>query len=348
MRKLKWGVLGAGGIADRRTLPGMLLSDNAEIHAVMEIDADAADTLKAKYGARVAYTNEDALLNDPVVEAVYIASPVVCHAQQAEKAIRAGKHVLIEKPISMDAKTSDALCDLADEKDIRMASGLMMRFNTYHQKMRQMIAEGKLGQIVSCHAQFTCWYPDMPNVWRQSKAMAGGGAMTDMGIHCLDLIEYITGSRIQKVCALSDTLTFSYDVEDSCSALFSLGNGAFCTVDANFNIPDDAAKCRLEIYGTKGSFRAEGSIGQSDGGEVLVTLSDPSKGYDAMQQRADTNDLLMEGANANLYQREVESFGRSVLNGAPLEVPARDAAHVQQVIEAIYLSAKEGRFVTID
>jgi predicted dehydrogenase len=100
---------------------------------------------------------------------------------------------------------SEDIVKYCDDNGIKIAVGLMMRFNTYHQEMKKLIAEGKLGQIVSCHAQFTCWYPEMANAWRQTKASAGGGAMTDLGIHCLDLIEYITGSRIVRLVRSATT-----------------------------------------------------------------------------------------------------------------------------------------------
>ena len=176
--------------------------------------------------------------------------------------------------------------------------------------------------------------------------VTGEGITGCSGIHCLDLIEYITGSRIVKVGALSDNMTFSYEVEDACSALFKLDCGAFGTVDANFNIPDDAARCRIEIYGTKGSIRAEGTIGQMDGGDVLVTLSD-TKGYDAMQERSESNDYKMTGADGNMYAREVASFGDSILNGSAVEVHAENAVHIQKVIEAIYKSSETGEFINL-
>lgn len=347
MNKVKWGILGAGGIADRRTLPGMLMADNSEIYAVMEIDKATSEKLRDKYHASIAYTDEDSLIADPNVDAVYIASPVVFHSRQVKKAAKAKKHILVEKPVAMNSEESYELCKFCKDEGVLMATGLMMRYHTYHKEMKKLIADGRLGQIVSCHAQFTCWYPDIPGNWRQSKASAGGGAMTDMGIHCLDLIEYITGSKIAKVGGLSDTMTFSYDIEDSCSTLFKLENGAFGTVDANFNIPDDAAKCRLEIYGTKGSIRAEGTIGQSEDGDVLVTLSDDSLGYDALQERKENKDVKMTGASGNMYTKEVSSFAESILNGTEVEVPATDAARVQRVIESIYESAKTGRFIDI-
>ena len=100
-RKIKWGVIGAGGIADRRTMPGMMLAKNAELIAVMDVNENIIEGLKEKYHAKYAYTNADDLIANPEVEAVYIATPVVFHAEQAVKAARAGKHVLMETPIAM-------------------------------------------------------------------------------------------------------------------------------------------------------------------------------------------------------------------------------------------------------
>jgi len=347
MKKVKWGVLGAGGIADRRTLPGMMVADNAELVAVMEVVPGLAPKLCEKYHAKRWYTTAEELLADPEVEAVYIASPVGFHASQVRAAIAAGKHILVEKPVAATSAESKALCEEAAAKGLLMATGLMMRFNTYHQQIKKYIAEGKLGQVVSCHSLFSCWYPDMPGNWRQSKATAGGGAMTDMGIHCLDLIEYITGSKIIKVGGLAETMTFKYDVEDACSALFKLSNGAFGTVDANFNIPDEAVKWKLEFYGTKGSIITEGTIGQMDGGDAYAIFTGDDKGYDATQDRNETGAVKLEGKLGNIYGREIESFSNSILNGTPVEVPATDAAHIQSVIEKIYESQETGKFFEI-
>ena len=187
----------------------------------------------------------------------------------------------------------------------------------------------------------------MPGNWRQSKATAGGGAMTDMGIHCLDLIEYITGSKIIKVGGLAETMTFKYDVEDACSALFKLSCGAFGTVDANFNIPDEAVKWKLEFYGTKGSIITEGTIGQMDGGDAYAIFTGDDKGYDATQDRNETGAVKLEGELGNIYAREIESFSNSILTGAPVEVPASDAARIQNVIEKIYESQATEKFFTI-
>ena len=111
MKKLRWGVIGAGGIADRRTIPGMMLAKNAELIAVMDIHAEQVEKIRQKYGAKRGYTKEEDLLADPEVDAVYIATPIVLHAKQAKLAADYGKDILIEKPLAMTSDEGQRLFD---------------------------------------------------------------------------------------------------------------------------------------------------------------------------------------------------------------------------------------------
>ena len=347
MKKLRWGVIGAGGIADRRTIPGMMLAEHAELTAVMEINQELSNSLQKKYGAKRAYTSERDLLADPEVDAVYIASPVVMHAKQAKMAADAGKHILLEKPIAMTSAEGQEVLDYCAEKGVKVAAGLMMRFGAHVQNMKKSIAENKIGQVVSGYSQFTLWLPDQAGNWRQSKEKAGGGSMMDMGVHTIDLIEFITGMRITQVAALNETITFHYDVEDSSTVLMRLENGAQCVVQTNFNIPDEAARWRLEFFGTKGRLMGDTMIGQVDGGTLNALFLDGDMEYDANQEHADDKGFYMDGSFGNLYTREIESFSKSILNNEPLVVPASDAVHIQRVMEAAYASTREKKIVDL-
>ena len=333
-KKVKWGVIGAGGIADRRTMPGMMLARNAEIIAVMDVNESILDGLKQKYNAKYAYNNADDLIANPEVEAVYIATPVVFHAEQAVKAARAGKHVLMEKPIAMSVEEGRQVIKDIDATGVKSACGFMMRFGALNMKMKELIEQGILGQVVSAKAQFTCWYPDMPNCWRQQKKNGGGGAFVDMGVHCIDLIQHILNTEADKVSALIDTKTFKYEVDDSASVLMRLKNGCNAYVEANFNIPDKAAKWRLEFYGTKGCMIAHDTIHQLDTGSVEVTLDDGSV-------------LNVAADFGNMYTKEVESFSDSILNDTPVEVPLADGVQVQEIVEAAYYAADNDKVVNI-
>ena len=344
--KIRWGVIGAGGIADRRTIPGMMLCGNAELVAVMEINQELAEKCRAKWNCKKAYTSAEALLADPEIDAVYIASPVALHAAQAMAAADTGKHVLIEKPLALTAAEGQKVVDYCAEKGIQIAAGFMMRFGAYAQAMKAAITERKIGRPVSASAVFSCWYPDIPGSWRQTKAHGGGGSLMDMGVHCIDLIQYVMGSKVVSVSALCDTLSFHYEVEDSATLLMKLENGAHCVVQSNFNIPDSASASRLHIFGDGGQLLAEGILDQVDGGtlDALFTRQDA---YDAQQNKKREEKADISVVFGNMYTREIESFSNSLLTGAPLEVPAQDAVDVQRIVEAAYRAAEEGITVTL-
>ena len=340
-QKVRWGVIGAGGIADRRTIPGMMLCDNAELVAVMEINMELAEKCRAKWDCKYAYDNEADLLNNPEIDAVYIASPVFLHAKQAMAAADAGKHILIEKPLAMTSEEGQKVVNYCEAKGVKIAAGLMMRFGAYVQEMKKVIAHGKIGKPVSAYAQFTCWYPDIPGSWRQSKKSGGGGAMMDMGVHCIDLLQYILNTTAKDGAAFHDTLSFQYEVEDSSTVMLRMANGTQCVVQSNFNIPDDAAKWRIEIFGDRGRLVGEGIIGQVDGGTLDAMFLGEQGNYNAQQDKkdGDRQDIAVEFGNT--YAREISSFSNSILTGAPLEVPAAQAVQVQRVMEAAYRSNDE-------
>ncbi len=347
MKKVKWGVIGCGGIADLSTIPGMMLAENAELVAVMDANGEAAARVKEKYGARYAFDKMEDLLALDEIEAVYIASPVFCHKEQAFAAARAKKDILIEKPVGLSTAEAEEIAAFCKSEGVKLGVGFMMRFHAYHQKMRELVTSGRIGEIVSMRAQFTCWYPEMENCWRQQKHLSGGGAMMDLGVHCVDLLRYITGLEVVEAAGICGNQIFRYDVEDAGGVIFRMENGAVGYVDANFNIPDAAAKCKLEFYGTKGSIFAEGTLSQVEGGRVEVLCADDSVGYDAVQNRsADVKSLELDVTFGNMYTKEIEGFGRAVRGECEIPVCAEDGIASQRVIEAAYATSAAKTYQT--
>ncbi len=334
--KIKWGVIGCGGIADRRTLPGMMDAKNAELVAVMDTNLSAAELCKEKYNAKYAFDNVEELLAIDEIQAVYIASPVFCHKEQAAAAADAGKHILIEKPVGLTAEEAEEIAAYCDKKGVKLGVGFMMRYHAYHQKIKEIIKSGKIGEIVSARAQFTCWYPEMENVWRQNRQLSGGGAMLDMGIHAIDLIRYISGLEIAETSGFIGNQVFKYNVDDAGVGIYKMENGALCVVEAAFNIPDDVSVSRLEFYGTKGSIVARGTLSQVEEGSVeILTVSDAG-GYDAQQNRKTVNSIPVEVQFGNMYTKEIEAFGKAVLGEDEIPVTAQEAIRSQKAIEDVY------------
>ncbi len=340
--KIKWGVIGCGGIAYRRTIPGMMLSENSELVAVMDTNFDAAKKVKEEFHVQYAFETVEEVLALEEIDAVYIATPVFCHKEQAMKAAKAKKHILLEKPMGLTVAESEEIAAYCKEQGVKLGVGLMMRFSAYHQKMRELISAGALGEIVSMRAQLTCWYPEIPGNWRQDKKTSGGGALMDMGIHCIDLLQYISGTQAETVTCFSQNQTFNYSAEDSAALLMKMKNGATAFVDANFNIPDNAAKCRIEFYGTKGSILAEGTISQVESGKIELITSDDSAGYNAQQNRDEDDAKNVEVVTGNMYEKEISSFANAILNATEPEITAEDAILVQTIVEKAYEASEEG------
>lgn len=345
MKKVKWGVIGCGGIADRRTIPGMMEAENAELIAVMDSNKESSERVKEKYGVKYAFDRAEDLLALDEIEAVYIASPVFCHLEQVTMAAKAKKHILLEKPMGLDVKEAEKINEICKTEGVKLGVGLMMRFAAYHQKLHELIKEGVLGEIVSARAQFTCWFPEMENNWRQQKELSGGGALMDLGIHTVDLLRYITDLEVTEVAAMTGNQIFKYNVEDAGSIIMRLSNGAVAYVDSNFNVPDSASVSKFEIYGTNGSVVLYNTLSQDDGGEIEMICADNSRGYDAMQSRGDvkTQDIKVEFGN--MYTKEIETFSNAILNNEEVFITAQDAIRSQKVIESAYKSNINEKFV---
>lgn len=334
--KIKWGVIGCGGIADRRTIPGMMMAKNAELVAVMDTNLETAKRCKEKYNAKYAFAKTEDLLALKEIHAVYIASPVFCHKKQCELAAKAKKHILLEKPMGLSVNDSKEIAAVCEREGVKLGVAFMMRFHSYHQKMRDIISQGALGEIVSAKAQFTCWYPEAENSWRQNKSLSGGGAMLDMGIHAIDLIRYITGLEIAEISGFCGNQIFKYNVDDAGAGVYKMENGALCIVEASFNIPDSVSVSSLEFYGTKGSIIAKGTLSQVEEGNVEVLTINDAGGYDAQQNRSKVKPIHLDVTFGNMYTKEIEAFGRAVLEESEIPVTSKEAIRSQKAIEDLY------------
>ena len=127
--KINWGVIGCGGIAFRRTIPGLVLSENSNLVAVMDTNFDAAKTVQKEFDAKYAFDNVEDLLAVDEIDAVYIATPVFCHKDQVMKAATAKKHILLEKPMGLTLEDSVEIKEFCEKQGVKLGVGLMMRFN---------------------------------------------------------------------------------------------------------------------------------------------------------------------------------------------------------------------------
>jgi predicted dehydrogenase len=346
MRKLKIGVIGAGGIARRKTIPGILQAKNCELVAIM--DVVGADKIAQEFSVARAYSTEADLLDDKDVEAVYIATPVNLHYKQILAAAQKKKHVLCEKPLTLTLDEADEAIAACRKNKVFLQEGYMMKFHGAHRKIKELIDAGRLGKVVYLRAQLSCWYPAMAGAWRQDPKKGGGGALFDMATHLYDLLEYLAGP-IRRVGALADTLVQSYKSDDASTTLLEFKNGAHATVDCFYCIPDEASRTRLEIYGSRGSIFTEGTIGQSMEGSAEGIFGLGEAGYDAAQNKDVARTFQkIDFPRVNPYAAEFEYFAECVLSGrAPELNTGASGRHIMQVALKAYAAAKEERMLRV-
>ncbi len=346
---VNWGIIGCGGIARRRMVPALPECKSSRVIAVMDVDRNATNEVAAQIGARPYYSDTD-LLADPDIQAVYIAIPVHMHAGQTLRAAAAGKHVLVEKPLSLSLEQGREMVDACNSAGVYLVEGYMMKYHALHVKARELVAKGSIGNVVFARGQLACWYPEIPGAWRQDPKLGGGGALMDMATHCYDLLEYIIGSPIKEVFAFTNNLTFHYPVEDSATTLLRFENGAQGIVDSFFDVPDAASQGRLEIYGNKGSMMGEGTIGQTPRGKMVAYLSDDAKAYNPKQDK-ESLDVAIADVDyhpVNMYAAEMDYLSECISHSQPPEVNTGEhGLHILEVALAAYESARTGSRVTL-
>lgn len=347
MEKVKFGVIGAGGIAQRRTIPGMMEAKNLEVVAVMDIVN--VKQIVEKFNIPKYYEKEKEIVSDPEIDAVYIASPVHLHLKHIKLAAENGKHILCEKPISRNLKEGKEAVKICEKNKVFLQEGYMMKFHGAHKKIKELIKDGKLGKIVYIRAQLSCWYPPIAGAWRQDPKKGGGGALIDMATHLYDLLEFLIDKKIKYIAAITNNQIHSYKSEDSSTTLIEFEDKTHATIDCFFCIPDEASKTRLEIYGSKGAILTEGTIGQSIGGNMEGIFGLGESGYDAIQSKDVTREFQkIEFEKINPYTAECEYFANCIINNAPVEINnAENALHILKVTESAYKSYKLKKFIKV-
>jgi predicted dehydrogenase len=341
--KIKWGVIGSGGIARRRTIPeGIMHADHAMLVSVYDINADVNAAVAGEFNVKAANSIQELINSD--VDAIYIASPVNTHFEHVITCAKGKKNILCEKPLGMTTAETEKMISVCKSEGVTLGTSFMMRFLSQHQSALQMIKEGKLGKPVYGRAQLSCWYPPIEGAWRQDPSTGGGGSLMDMGSHCIDLLEMFFG-KIKSLSCFINNCVHPYRSEDSAIVSILFESGAMGTVDTYFCIPDNSSKNILELYGSKGSILAKGTIGQGASGEMIAYLEADTSGYNAKQLRDSGDGIPVNPPPVNTYRAEIEEFSCALLeNREPLN-NVQLGLESQKIMAACYESAKTGKII---
>ncbi|MBQ7336112.1 MAG: Gfo/Idh/MocA family oxidoreductase [Clostridia bacterium] len=268
---MKIGIIGCGRIAQERHIPEYAAHPGAELFGYYDFVASRAEEMAKQYGGR-AFTSVEELLECAEIDAVSVCTANNAHAQTTIAALRAGKHVLCEKPMATSMEECEAMAAEARRSGKVLMIAQNQRFMSEHVKAKELLALGVIGRILTFRTCFGHSGPDHWSVdrgtgnWFFDKRQSVFGCMADLGIHKTDLIQFLLDSEVEKVKAMTDTLDKCYadgsrvDVEDNAVCLFRLKNGVIGTMTASWTYYGEEENGTV-LYGTDGSMKIrDGSV----------------------------------------------------------------------------------------
>ncbi len=253
---IKWGFIGCGTVTERRSGPAFQQVKDSEVIAVMSRDAEKAKAYAKKHNIKKWYNDAQELMDDPDINAIYIATPPSSHATYAIMAMKAGKPVYIEKPMAVDYEECTRINRISNETGIPCFVAYYRRYLPYFQKVKQLIEEGAIGNVLNVQIHFA--QPareldyDRDNLpWRVQPDISGGGYFYDLAPHQIDLLQEMFGF-ILEASGYKSNRGGLYEAEDTLSACFQfdsglVGSGSWC-----FVAHESAQEDRIEVIGDKG------------------------------------------------------------------------------------------------
>jgi predicted dehydrogenase len=341
MRKVKFGIIGTGAIAQRHA-EALALTGNAELVLVYDKVTERASAFAKQHGCKSAATFEAFLASD--IEAVTIATPSGLHAEVAIPAARAGKHILCEKPLEVTVSKTNELVRACESANIRLSAVFQSRFSRSVQLIKQAVDEGRFGQPVLATASVR-WFRSSEYygnaTWRGTWALDGGGALMNQGIHTVDLILYFNGDVSEVTGRTARLLHKNIEVEDTVVAMFKFKNNSLGTLEASTACAPGFPR-RVELSGTDGSVLLEDDRilrwqfkVEKPGDDEIRKFGLEGEGLHG--GAGDPNAISSEG-----HRRQLTELADAILNGHHLTTPGAEGKRAVETICAVYESARTG------
>jgi predicted dehydrogenase len=348
MNKVRYVLIGFGGIAENRIAKEGFACDSGRFKPLKQaVLSGATDMNPARRQAAEAlgltwYSDLGAVLADPSVDAVFVATNNLSHAPLARKALEAGKAVIVDKPLAPASCDARMLVKLAAKKKLSLSVDHMMTHNALNKKARELVAGGTLGTINDAcfHMQFAYGFdPAEAATWRCSNRAEMGGPIGDVASHCFYMAEYLLGSRIKAVRAVYYPKRMAIQVEDGALIQCDLESGVTCSAlvsfcDARGGLGGTLSNLGYELYGDRAVVRGYGTLFQLSG-----HAGEPLK----LRLELDTfgrQKVFTVKKPENIYQGVIAEHAASVLAGAPLS--GEDGLHNVLLCEAAHASARRG------
>jgi len=337
---VKFGIIGCSTIAPWHAA-GIRDTDGTALTAVCDHAREKAESLAAAFGKPKVYTKPSDLLADPNVDVVCVCTPSGTHTDLGIEAARAGKHVLVEKPVGIDLQKVDRLIAECRRAGVKLGVIFQMRTSALWKRVREAVQSGALGRMVLGDAYIKYYrtqeYYDSSG-WRGTWALDGGGALMNQGIHAVDLLQWIMGP-VESVFAYAGHLVHRIEVEDTAVAAVRFASGALGIIEAATSAPP-GMDLRLEFHGERGSIRVQGdSVVTWEVAEdkTLSATADIGASVKLGSGASEPTAISMEG-----HRIQIEDMATAVRENRDPMVTGEEARKAVELILAIYQSAASG------
>ena len=321
--KIRWGVLGCAAIARVRTIPGLLHAKNAVLYGIASRSREKAEELKNRFGAEKAYGSYEELLLDPAVQAVYIPLPNTMHCEWVEKAAKAGKHILCEKPLGMNKAEAEKMFRICEENHVLLMEAFAYRHAPLVQKVKELVDGGAVGKVKYIESHLTDVLQDMGNI--RMNCELGGGAFYDMGCYNISVISYLLGRKPVKVKAFAE-VDPEYKVDVSNTALLFYGDG---TQAASYSSLNSYARGYYAVVGDKGRIEVPCNFNCRNICKFTLTTEGRTDNVEVLDEKT-TEYTVMCPQN---YMLEIEQFGRCILEGEQPLVSKEETLQNAEILE---------------
>ncbi len=328
-KQLRWGILSTAKIAREKLIPAIQASASNTLGAIASRDLAHAERSAEQLGIPLAFGDYQQLLECPHIDAIYNPLPNHLHVPWTIKALEAGKHVLCEKPIGLDAKDTATLLNVCNKHPhIGVMEAFMYRFHPQWQRALELVASGEIGKITTIEAAFTYFNRDAKNV--RNMAGIGGGGMLDIGCYCVSACRFLLAREPSRVVG-SISIDEDFQVDCHAHAILDFGEARaniFCSTQSE---PSQ----RVYVSAEHGSLLLDMPFYQPD--NCSATLS-------VFHNRQPT---IIETEACDHYQKQIDAFSAAVINNQPVPTPLADAHANMKVIDAIFESSLSNCWVTI-
>ncbi len=331
-KKVRWGILSTANIGMEKVTPAIMKSAHSEVVAIASRDLGKAQAAAARLGIPKAYGSYEELFADPDIDAIYNPLPNHLHVPMTVAAAKAGKHVLCEKPIALNATEAEALRQCPPDRIVLEA--FMVRFHPQWQRAREIIRSGELGEVRAINAIFTYFNADPANV--RNQADIGGGGIMDIGCYPITAARFLFEAEPKRVVSLVERdETFGTDRLASVIADFGQGRqlNFICSTQT-------AGHQRVQVLGSKAKLEVIIPFNAPPDERTAITI-DTGAPFDGSLARREILPAVDQ------YTEQAEAFALAVLGEKPLPWGIEDAIASMKVIDAVFASEKSGAWATV-